>query len=135
MSESYEMPKGFLWGAANAAHQFEGAWNLDGKGVSIADVMLAGNDAWPEGKVPHEYQEISKEAAKTKHRIVTAKVEEGGNYPNHRGIDFYHSYKEDIKLFKELGMNAFRTSINWTRIFPNGDEEQPNEAGLKFYDD
>jgi 6-phospho-beta-glucosidase len=131
--ESYRMPEGFLWGAANAAHQFEGAWDVDGKGVSIADVMLAGNEPWL-GEVPAEYAQRTQEAAKTKHRVVTDKVEEGGNYPNHRGIDFYHTYEEDLKLMREAGMNAFRTSINWTRIFPNGDELEPNEAGLAFYD-
>src|SRR5699024_9905965 len=56
-------------------------------------------------------------------------------YPNHEAIDFYHRYKEDIQLFKELGLKAFRTSINWTRIFPNGNDEEANEAGLQFYDD
>src|SRR5699024_12038491 len=60
---------------------------------------------------------------------------EGKNYPNHSAIDFYHHYKEDIKLMAEMGFKAFRTSIAWTRIFPNGDEAEPNEEGLKFYDD
>ena len=68
-------------------------------------------------------------------REITKGIIEGKNYPNHEAIDFYHHYKEDIALFKELGLKAFRTSINWTRIFPNGDEEKPNEAGLQFYDD
>ncbi|WP_143875523.1 family 1 glycosylhydrolase, partial [Oenococcus oeni] len=62
-------------------------------------------------------------------------VEDGEIYPNHWGNDFYHKYPEDIKLFAELGLKCFRTSIAWTRIFPNGDETEPNEAGLKFYDD
>ena len=110
----YKLPTGFLWGSAVAAHQLEGAWDVDGKGVSIADVMLAG-----ENHVA---------------RKVTDTVLPDGNYPNHRGIDFYHTYAQDFDLFKELGMNAFRTSIAWTRIFPNGDEDEPNEAGLAFYD-
>lgn len=134
MTEKYRMPEGFLWGAANAAHQFEGAWNVDGKGVSIADVMLAGVDPWLDGQAPEKYAALTQEAAKTKHRIVTDEVETNGNYPNHRGIDFYHTYEADLKLMREAGMNAFRTSINWTRIFPNGDELEPNEAGLAFYD-
>lgn len=111
----YQMPANFLWGGAVAAHQLEGAWREDGKGVSIADVMTAGNKDHP--------------------RIVTDGVQAGEVYPNHWGIDFYHQYPKDIKLFAEMGLNCFRTSIAWTRIFPNGDEKEPNEAGLKFYDD
>lgn len=110
-----QFPKEFLWGGAVAAHQVEGAWNEDGKGVSIADVMTAGANGVA--------------------RKITEGVLEGENYPNHEAIDFYHHYKEDIQLFKELGLKAFRTSINWTRIFPLGDESEPNEAGLQFYDD
>ncbi|CCI81336.1 6-phospho-beta-glucosidase [Lactobacillus hominis] len=111
----YKMPKGFLWGGAVAAHQLEGAWNEDGKGVSVADVMTAGSVDKP--------------------REITHGVKEGKNYPNHSAIDFYHHYKEDIKLMAEMGFKCFRTSIAWTRIFPNGDDKEPNEAGLKFYDD
>ena len=108
-------PKGFLWGGAVAAHQFEGGCQAGGKGVSIADVMTAGDN-------------------ETKRRITDG-VQSGENYPNHDAIDYYHRYHEDDQLFADLGLNCFRTSIAWTRIFPNGDEEQPNEAGLKFYDD
>lgn len=104
----------FLWGGALAAHQIEGAWNIDGKGLSTADVMTSGG---PDTK-----------------RSITDGVLNGEYYPNHEAIDFYHSYKKDIKLFKELGLKSLRTSINWTRIFPNGDESEPNEKGLKFYD-
>ena len=111
----YTMPKGFLWGGAVAAHQLEGAWNEDGKGMSVADVMTVGSA--------------------TKPREITDGVIPGKNYPNHDAIDFYHHYKGDIKLMAEMGFKAFRTSIAWTRIFPKGDEEEPNEAGLKFYDD
>ncbi|WP_310652962.1 family 1 glycosylhydrolase, partial [Lactobacillus jensenii] len=68
-------------------------------------------------------------------REFTGKVLPGENNPNHEGIDFYHHYKEYIKLFAEMGFKCFRTSIAWTRIFPYGDEEEPNEAGLMFYDD
>ena len=67
-------------------------------------------------------------------REITDGIIEGKNYPNHKAIDFYNKYKEDIALFKELGFKCFRTSIAWTRIFPNGDETEPNEEGLKFYD-
>lgn len=105
----------FLWGGAVAAHQLEGAWNADGKGVSTADVLTAGACGCA--------------------REITDGILPGKNYPNHRGIDFYHRYKDDIRLFAELGFKCFRTSIAWTRIFPNGDDETPNEAGLRFYDD
>lgn len=105
----------FLWGGAVAAHQLEGAWNEDGKGVSVADVMTVGGYGKP--------------------RRITDGIIAGENYPNHEAIDFYHRYKEDVKLFADMGFKAFRTSIAWTRIFPKGDEEKPNEAGLKFYDD
>ncbi|MDN6161729.1 MAG: 6-phospho-beta-glucosidase [Atopostipes sp.] len=105
----------FLWGGAVAAHQIEGAWDKDGKGVSIADVMTAGEHGVP--------------------REITDGVIPGKNYPNHEAIDFYHRYKEDIALFAEMGFKSFRTSINWTRIFPMGDDSEPNEAGLQFYDD
>lgn len=108
-------PNGFLWGGATAANQFEGAWNLDGKGESVDDHYTGGN-------------------AKTARRVTPA-IEEGTFYPNHEGIDFYHHYKEDIALFAEIGFKVFRMSIAWSRIFPNGDDAQPNEAGLRFYDD
>ncbi|MDR0886418.1 MAG: 6-phospho-beta-glucosidase [Clostridiales Family XIII bacterium] len=109
------LPEDFLWGGAVAAHQIEGAWNVDGKGISAADVMTGG--------------------ANGVEREITDGVLPDKYYPNHEAIDFYHRYKEDIQLFKELGLKCFRTSINWTRIYPNGDDEQPNEAGLQFYDD
>ena len=108
-------PKGFLWGGAVAAHQLEGAWQAGGKGPSVADVMTVGGPGVP--------------------REITDGVLPGKYYPNHEAIDFYHHYKEDIALLAQLGFKCFRTSIAWTRIFPNGDEETPNEAGLKFYDD
>ncbi|MEI5990857.1 hypothetical protein A5881_002362 [Enterococcus termitis] len=104
----------FLWGGAIAAHQAEGAWNVDGRGPSIADVMTAGGNGIP--------------------RKITQGVLDGEYYPNHEAIDFYHHYKEDIKLFKELGLKCLRTSISWSRIFPKGIEEEPNEAGLLYYD-
>ncbi|MBD7916093.1 6-phospho-beta-glucosidase [Clostridium sp. Sa3CUN1] len=106
--------KDFLWGGAVAAHQLEGGYDKGGKGLSIMDVTTSGS--------------------KDKHRRVTDGIIEGENYPNHEAIDFYHRYKEDISLFGEMGFKCFRTSISWPRIFPNGDEEKPNEDGLKFYD-
>lgn len=103
-------PGNFLWGGAVAANQCEGAYNEDGKGLSVQDVL------------PHGLR-----GARTEEPTLdNLKLE---------GIDFYHRYKEDVKLFAEMGFKVFRTSIAWSRIFPEGDEEQPNEKGLQFYDD
>ena len=107
------LPKDFLWGGALAAHQFEGGVLDTTKGLSVADVMTGGNVSTP--------------------RVITDGVKEGLYYPNHIGIDFYHHYKEDIKLFAEMGYSIFRLSISWARIFPNGDDAEPNQAGLDFY--
>ncbi|MDF2004380.1 6-phospho-beta-glucosidase BglA [Bacillus pumilus] len=109
------LPKGFLWGGALAAHQFEGGWNEGGKGPSVVDVMTAGAHGVP--------------------RQITETIEDNKFYPNHEAIDFYHRYKEDIAMFAEMGLKCLRTSIGWSRIFPKGDEAEPNEAGLQFYDD
>ncbi len=108
-------PKDFLWGGAVAAHQVEGGWNKDGKGPSVVDVLSGG--------------------AVDKERVVTDGVLDGTFYPNHEAIDFFGNYKQDVALFAEMGFKCFRTSIAWTRIFPQGDEIEPNEAGLQFYDD
>lgn len=107
-------PKDFLWGGAVAANQFEGAWDADGKGPSVSDMCTNGTHTTPK-------------------RVTTA-IEPGTLYPSHEAIDFYHHYEEDIALFAEMGFKCFRTSINWTRIFPTGMEEEPNEKGLEFYD-
>ncbi len=109
-------PKDFLWGGATAANQYEGGWNKGGKGASTADVVRAG----AHGKM----REIDFDG-----------VLDGVYYPSHEGIDFYSRYKEDIALFAEMGFKVYRTSINWARIYPNGDDAMPNEEGLKFYDD
>lgn len=106
--------KDFLWGGAVAANQLEGAWNLDGKGDSVPDHCTTGSAKEP--------------------KRLTAQIEPGTLYPSHEAIDFYHHYEEDIALFAEMGFKVFRTSINWTRIFPTGMEEEPNEKGLEFYD-
>ena len=108
-------PKGFLWGGAVAANQCEGAYLEDGKGLSVPDMLLGGDVNTP--------------------RTFLPKTDQTAFYPSHEAIDFYHHYAEDIALFAEMGWNVFRLSINWGRIFPNGDETKPNEAGLQFYDD
>lgn len=102
-------PDGFLWGGATAANQLEGAYNEDGKGLSVQDVM-------PQGVTGPVTEEPTEENLK----LV--------------GIDHYHRYEEDIKLFAEMGFKVYRMSIAWTRIFPTGEESEPNEAGLAFYD-
>lgn len=102
-------PENFLWGGAVAANQCEGAYLEDGKGLSVQDVM------------PHGIRgDRTEEPTEDNMKLV--------------GIDFYHRYQEDIRLFAEMGFRVFRTSIAWSRIFPRGDEEEPNEAGLAFYD-
>lgn len=108
------LKKDFLWGGAVAANQCEGAYDEDGKGLSIMDIITAGSQDAP--------------------RQVTLEIKDDCYYPNHEAIDFYHRYQEDIELFAQMGFKCFRTSIAWTRIFPHGDEDEPNEAGLAFYD-
>ena len=103
-------PENFLWGGAVAANQCEGAYNEDGKGLDIQDILPHGIKTPPtDGPTPDNLKLVA--------------------------IDFYHRYKEDIKLFAEMGFKVFRTSIAWSRIFPNGDDAEPNEQGLQFYDD
>lgn len=119
-------PSDFMWGGAIAANQCEGAWDIDGKGWCIADINEFRDDIDITKKYNDEVSStFVKEAMESKTRI----------FPKRRGIDFYHTYKEDLKLLAGLGLKTFRTSINWARIFPNGDDLEPNEAGLQFYED
>ena len=110
-----KFPKNFLWGGALAAHQCEGAYQEGGKGLCTADTLVCGT--------MHE-------------RLfnINTRLKDGVYYPSHEAIDFYHHYKEDVKLFSEMGFKVLRTSIAWSRIFPNGDDATPNEQGLQFYD-
>ena len=117
--DSYKFPEGFLWGGATAANQCEGGYNLDGRGLSSVDV------------VPFGAERIN--VARGIRKMLS--LEEGFTYPAHEAIDMYHHFKEDIKLFAEMGFKCYRLSIAWTRILPNGDDETPNEAGLKFYEE
>ncbi|MGN1183220.1 MAG: glycoside hydrolase family 1 protein [Faecalibacillus sp.] len=116
-------PKNFLWGGAVAANQCEGEWLTDGKQPNVTDVMIG---------IGSKYPDIKWNEDKKKYEMA---LQENKAYLSHDGIDFYHRYKEDLALMKGMGFNCFRTSIAWGRIFPNGDELEPNEAGLKFYDD
>jgi len=112
------LPDGFLWGGATAANQCEGAYNVDGRGLANVDVCPHGKDRW--------------DVVAGRKKMFD--FEEGYYYPALDAIDFYHHYKEDIKLFAEMGFKTFRLSIAWTRIFPKGDELTPNEKGLQFYE-
>lgn len=124
--KTLKFPENFLWGGATAANQLEGAYDVDGKGLSTADMV-----AWiPKAERKNDHaMDISKERIED---ILSGKFT--ARFPKRDGIDFYHHYKEDIALFAELGFKVFRLSINWARIFPNGDDAQPNEAGLQFYE-
>lgn len=104
----------FLWGGATAANQIEGAWDVDGKGPSVSDMCTSGSRQSP--------------------RWITTRIYPDKRYPSHDAIDFYHRYEEDIALFAEMGFKCLRLSINWSRIFPTGTEDEPNEDGLAFYD-
>ena len=119
MTEKLTFPDGFLWGGATAANQCEGAYDADGRGLANVDVVPIGEDRLA---------------------IITGKkkmfdFEEGYFYPAKEAIDMYHRFKEDIALFGEMGFKTYRLSVAWSRIFPKGDELEPNEAGLKFYED
>lgn len=116
----------FLWGGATAANQIEGAYDKDGKGMSSADFI----EFIPkEERVGDHHMEINSEHIQ---KISSGKHK--GHFPKRYGIDFYNTYKEDIQLLAEMGIKAFRMSIHWSRIFPKGYEQEPNEAGLAFYD-
>ncbi|MGO3795093.1 glycoside hydrolase family 1 protein [Vagococcus salmoninarum] len=115
----FNFPKDFLWGGATAANQCEGAYNEGGKGLTIADVSPGGKNRIATLYDPNYNLEIELE---------------NHTYPNHLGIDFYNRYKEDIALFSEMGFKTFRMSISWARIFPNGNDAEPNEEGLAYYE-
>ena len=127
MGERMRFPEGFLWGGATAACQIEGAYNIGGKGLSVADVQKF--------KPKVHVEDYKKNNAVTAEDIQAAlKGEESVLFAKRRGNDFYHHYKEDIALFAEMGFRVYRMSIAWSRLYPNGDEETPCEEGLRFYD-
>ena len=135
-------PKGFLWGGATAANQYEGGYLEGGKGLSTADVVTAGSHTTPR-QITWRNPETGETgctgigfgAAMAFEKGAIPDVIDGAYYPSHVATDFYHHFKEDIALMKEMGFKTFRMSMNWARIFPNGDDETPNEEGLKFYDE
>ncbi|NEU63511.1 6-phospho-beta-glucosidase [Paenibacillus sp. ALJ109b] len=112
-------PENFLWGGATAANQLEGAYLEGGKGLTTVDLIPTGANRFPIALG----------------NLDSYEPKDGEFYPSHEAIDFYHRYKEDIALFAEMGFKCFRLSVAWARIFPNGDDAEPNEAGLQFYDD
>ncbi|WP_342556415.1 glycoside hydrolase family 1 protein [Paenibacillus sp. FSL R7-0652] len=120
-------PENFLWGGATAANQLEGAFDKDGKGLSTADMIA---HVPKEKRTGGHAMEISSSRIE---EILSGQIEE--RFPKRFGIDFYHRFREDIALFAEMGFKVFRLSIHWARIFPNGYDQEPNEAGLKFYDE
>ena len=117
-------PADFLWGGAAAANQIEGGAKEGGKGLSTADIFPLG-DRKKGGCFDRTWEQILEAAADN----------DDSKYPKRRGIDFYHRYREDIALFHEMGFKSFRFSMSWSRIFPNGDDAEPNQEGLKFYHD
>lgn len=133
-----KFPEKFLWGGAVSANQIEGAYNEDGKGLSILDVVTNGTKE----KMRQVTYTLKDGAHGSSPIFMFHELPEGAvlechdheYYPNHSSADFYHRYKEDIALLAEMGFKSFRMSIAWSRIYPNGDDSEPNEAGLKFYD-
>ena len=118
-------PDNFLWGGAIAANQAEGAWQEGKKGWSVADI----NRFSPEGDI----RALSnKEMDST--TILQLMADSDSLFPKRNAIDFYHHYQQDLKLMAKLGMKTFRTSISWSRVFPRGDEEEPNAEALAWYD-
>ena len=134
--KTMSFPKNFLWGGATAANQCEGAWNVDGRGPALTDVKTGGSV-----NSPRLVTYIDKDGNPQAQPKMPGGIPEGAHYavldgylyPNHDGIDFYHRYKEDIALFAEMGFKTFRMSISWSRLYPNGDEETPNQKGIEFY--
>lgn len=125
--EGRTFPKGFLWGGATAANQLEGGWREGGKGISVEDCMRQHFD--------QDVRDYTLQNHVTLKDVQAAlQTDDTVNYPKRRGVDFYHHYEEDIRLLAGMGFKCFRMSIAWTRIFPLGDEEEPSEEGLKFYD-
>ena len=131
------LDKNFLWGGATAANQYEGGYNEDGRGLATSDTKTNGSLT---RKRKHSFLDENnniiylneKDFISYQYKAI---IDKNTYYPSHKAVDFYHHYKEDIALMAEMGFNCFRMSISWTRIFPNGNEEKPNEKGLKFYDD
>ena len=129
----------FFWGAALAANQCEGGFGEGGKGLSNTDVVTRGSKSVPRMITWYNRDgELQKTTLFNSGRIDRDAhfcCVDGLNYPSHLGTDFYHHYKEDIALMKEMGLQMLRLSVSWSRIYPNGDDPVPNEEGLAYYED
>lgn len=125
-------PEDFLWGGATAANQIEGAWDEDGRGPAISDYAPLWDHEAREGLDIHSMPPLNGVSRQS----LQDRMEhpERYDFPKRRGIDFYHTYEQDLELLAEMGFKVLRMSISWSRIFPNGDDAEPNEAGLEFYD-
>ncbi len=137
-----KFPKDFLWGGATAANQYEGGFAEGGKGINTSDVLTAGSHTTPRriswknpetGETGYTGMGFGAEMKFPEGSIPA--ILEGEYYPSHVATDFYHHFREDIALMGEMGFKTFRLSMNWARIFPNGDDAEPCEAGLAFYDE
>lgn len=123
-------PEGFLWGGAMCASQADGAYNEGGKGLDTQDLRYFNADWTSEERAMNSNRRMNH--AKFEKALTDTDTE---HYPFRWGIDFYHKYKDDIQLFEELGIKILRTSINWARIYPNGDDKEANEEGIQWYFD
>jgi len=129
-------PDNFFWGGATSSSQIEGGFQEGGRGITIQDVVTAGNN-----RQPRYFTYIDKDGKPGKFAQFGGALPEGARYavleneyyPTHKAVDFYHYYKEDIKMLAEMGFKMFRMSVCWSRIFPKGIEEEPNREGLEFY--
>lgn len=135
-----ELPPNFLWGGATSDLQYEGGFCENGRGLSTHDFETNGNLKNPRHHtmITSDNQKISPKSAFFDADDVPEDAkpifEDKQYYPSHNAVDFYHHYKEDIKLMADMGFNVYRFSISWSRIYPTGEEEKPNQEGLKFYD-
>lgn len=120
------LPDGFLWGGALAANQSEGAWNIGGRGPAVTDTNMYRPNVDPREYAVHHQHTVAS---------ITAAIEDADDtyYPKRRGIDFYHRYPEDLALFAEMGFTVLRVSIAWTRLYPTGEELEPNPEGVAYY--
>lgn len=120
------LSEGFLWGGALAANQVEGAWREGGRGAAVTDTHTYKPHADPKEYAVHHQVTVDS--------ITEAMADDDEAYfPKRRGIDFYHRYPEDLALFAEMGFSVLRVSIAWTRLYPTGEETEPNEEGVAFY--
>lgn len=123
-----KFPKDFLWGGATAAHQVEGAWNEGGKGLDSCDLRYFDAN-WTREEVLYH-----KRIRQTSEGWEKAKTDTDiSHYPYRTAVDQYHRYKEDVALMEEMGCNVYRCSVAWSRIYPQGDEETPNQDGIDYY--